>query len=180
MKALAALRFLAQLMLVIACLFVVPVLVLACFPFMRQYDKANVLPGWLQWLNTWDDPGCDQGEYEPQVVWVHVHFGWWVKTWYWLGVRNQAYGLFHALAPVLKFYSPELRVRTGPRWIVVEQDGKLWWNYLRGWRVGSKSVTLTLGWKLRTITQYLDGSDRGGHGNWDRPALDCQLRIRST
>ena len=176
---LALLRFLFQLMLAIACLFVVPVLVLACFPFMRQYDKANVLPAWLQWLNTWDDPGCDQGEYEPQVVWVHVHFGWWVKTWYWLGIRNQAYGLFYALAPQFRFYTPDCVYTKNSYWLTVVQDGRTWFNYVRAFTVGSKTVTVRFGWKLFSITQFLDGSDKTGHGSFDRPTLDCIIRIKS-
>lgn len=52
------------------------------------------------WMNTPDDPGLDmQGLYEPQVLKVRERFGQRVKTWYWLGVRNQMMGLFYLLSP---------------------------------------------------------------------------------
>ena len=70
-----------------------PVMMLMALPFVRN-DPANVLPPVLQFLNTTDDPGANQGMYEPQVKWWNDHWGWLLKTWYWLGVRNQCYGLF--------------------------------------------------------------------------------------
>jgi hypothetical protein len=72
-------------------------LVLLILPFIRE-DMNNVLPPWLQWFNTPDDRGWNQGMYEPQVAAVYHRFGWWAKTWYWLGVRNQMYGLFTEIA----------------------------------------------------------------------------------
>lgn len=74
-----------------------PIPVLLALPFARR-DPANIFPGWLQWLNTPDDPGSEQGMYEPAVAAVYARFGWRVKTWYWLGIRNQMNGLFAALA----------------------------------------------------------------------------------
>jgi hypothetical protein len=73
-----------------------PIAMLLALPFARRTGDS-VLPGWLAWLNTPDDPGPMQGMYEPQVAAVRERFGWLVKTWYWLGIRNQCYGLFAAL-----------------------------------------------------------------------------------
>jgi hypothetical protein len=90
-----------------------PMLMLLALPFARRTGET-VLPGWLAWLNTPDDPGPMQGMYESQVKLVEKdaediaaivdkvtsiqkRFGWYVKTWYWLGIRNQCYGLFAAL-----------------------------------------------------------------------------------
>src|ERR1700752_1135985 len=76
--------------------FLAPVLVLLALPFAKQ-DKTNIFPSWLQWLNTPDDPGCQQGLYEQQVIAVYDWGGFYWKTLYWLGWRNQMYGLFASL-----------------------------------------------------------------------------------
>jgi hypothetical protein len=74
-----------------------PITMLLALAFVRR-SGSSVLPNWLAWLNTPDDPGPDQGMYEPQVVDVYVALGWYAKTWYWLGIRNQMMGLFATLA----------------------------------------------------------------------------------
>jgi hypothetical protein len=51
------------------------------------------------WMNTPDDSDITtQGLYEPQVKAVLDKYGQKVKTWYWLGIRNQMYGLFWKLS----------------------------------------------------------------------------------
>lgn len=51
------------------------------------------------WMNTPDDPDpLKQGLYEPQVASILAKYGQAIKTWYWLGVRNQMNGLFYRLA----------------------------------------------------------------------------------
>ena len=51
------------------------------------------------WMNTPDDPDpLKQGLYEPQVAAILAKYGQAIKTWYWLGVRNQMNGLFYRLA----------------------------------------------------------------------------------
>jgi hypothetical protein len=92
------LRWISLLLLDLAMLVATPVLVLLALPFIRE-DYNNILPSWLQWLNTPDDRGADQGMYEPQVYAVYRHFGLAAKTWYWLGIRNQCNGLFSVLCP---------------------------------------------------------------------------------
>lgn len=89
--------WLALLLLNCICFIAAPVLVTLALPFARPSDHANCLPTWLAWLNTPDDPGRDQGMYEPQVAWVYVWGSWYLKTLYWLGIRNQCYGLFASL-----------------------------------------------------------------------------------
>lgn len=91
------LRWLGLLCLTVVVLVAAPALAALALPFADPNDRDNVFPTWLQWLNTWDDPGCDQGLYEPQVAAVYVACGWYGKTWYWLGIRNQCYGLFELL-----------------------------------------------------------------------------------
>ena len=88
----AVLSWLAQLVLTVVMLFVTPVLMIPCALLQR-------VPAWL---NTPDDPQlANQGLYEPQVLWIKEHLGQRFKTWYWLGIRNQANGLFASLAPSL-------------------------------------------------------------------------------
>lgn len=88
------LRWLCLTALSLFSLVLTPVLVLLALPFAQR--RGDVLP---LWMNTPDDPGPEQGMYEPQVAAVLERFGWRIKTWYWLGVRNQLNGLFYALAP---------------------------------------------------------------------------------
>lgn len=50
-----------------------------------------------------DDPVSPYGQYEPKVRWVYDHFGRFIGDWYWLGIRNSAYGLAYKWKPqVLK------------------------------------------------------------------------------
>lgn len=97
-KVFAGLKWLSQFMLMIVATLGTPFVMLLALPFLKR-DTTNVLPKVLQFLNTYDDLGSGQGMYETQVKWVYDHFGWYVKTWYWLGLRNQCYTLFNWLAP---------------------------------------------------------------------------------
>jgi len=51
------------------------------------------------WFNTPDDPASPHGLYEPKMRGLHRRFGARVADWWWLGVRNRAYGLAYALKP---------------------------------------------------------------------------------
>jgi hypothetical protein len=117
-----------------------PVLVLLALPFADPNDKVDCLPSWLWWLNTQDDQGRDQGLSEPQVV-AKLRYGWYIKTWYWLGIRNQAYALFDSLAPHV---TQPIVKGTAPlgRWLTLTQDGLFYWLYLNNY------VDVGLGWKL--------------------------------
>lgn len=117
-----------------------PITVALALPFARQ-NPTNILPRRLQWLNTPDDPGCDQGMYEPQVQRFFARFGWRAKTWYWLGWRNQWYGLFAALLPKYDG-SPVLARSEGPL-IVYSVPGYSEWTWpLRRVSFGYKVHTL--------------------------------------
>jgi hypothetical protein len=51
------------------------------------------------WFNTPDDPASPHGQYEPKMQRILARFGVLVNDWWWLGVRNRAYGLRYALKP---------------------------------------------------------------------------------
>jgi hypothetical protein len=51
------------------------------------------------WYNTPDDPVSPHGMYEQTMKKMHAHFGTWFADWWWLGIRNTAYGLAYALKP---------------------------------------------------------------------------------
>jgi hypothetical protein len=146
-------KWLALFLLNILVLVLAPVMVICALPFAYREPK-NIFPYWLQWLNTPDDPGCNQGVYEPQVV-ASLRFGWYFKTWYWLGIRNQCCGLFASLcgkydgSPVvesswwkLKIYSvpgykeitwPGLRVSLGYKVHTLKTakvGDPIWWVFM--------------------------------------------------
>jgi hypothetical protein len=135
----------------IAAVVLAPVLVLLALPAVRE-DGNNVLPPWLQWLNTPDDRGSSQGLYEPQVMSVYKRFGFYAKTWYWLGVRNTFGGLWDALArPGLPTYSSGESVQTkGPYragiWLgrsAVAWELDIVWPYS-----ATKCGNIRLGWRV--------------------------------
>jgi len=161
--------WLFQLALVVVMLPLAPVLVLLSLPFVHR-DATNILPPWLQWINTWDDCGENQGMYEPKVKSVYDRFGWWAKTWYWLGIRNQAYGLFHALAPVIRFYDGAVWDRHGVL-TTVTQDGRIYWQveFSGDWSA-TKRYLFRLGWKLFSIERFFTG-DKTGNPDYDRPTF---------
>ncbi len=51
------------------------------------------------WFNTPDDPASPHGQYEPKMRGILARWGVRVNDWWWLGVRNQAYGLAYAMKP---------------------------------------------------------------------------------
>lgn len=71
------------------------------FPIIR-----GDLPRWLAWFETPDErlPG---GLYEPTVEKVYVVWGKWGCTYYWLGLRNRAFGLARAIGKATTDYIPE-------------------------------------------------------------------------
>jgi hypothetical protein len=70
-----------------------------------------------------------------------MQYGWYIKTLYWLGWRNQAYGLFDYLAPHVTAFIYKAYVLWG-RWLTLDQDGKHYWCYLNDY------VDIGFGWKL--------------------------------
>lgn len=114
---------------------------LFALPFVRR-SGANVLPSWLQWLNTPDDPGPDQGMYEAQVAAVYARFGWVVKTWYWLGLRNQLNGLFAILSG--KYDGSEVRVSRRWKFVIYSVPGysEITWPLRR----------VSFGYKVHTLS----------------------------
>ncbi len=155
-----ALSWLGQFLLMLVALVLVPLVMLLALPFTSDTEN-EVLPSWLSWLNTYDDPGYKQGMYEKQVKWWYDTFGWRAKTWYWLGWRNQCYTLFWMLAPKVNFYGGAKLITTGPHYKLV-QDGKTYFDY--EWKY------LGVGWKLFAIERFLAG-DKTGNPDYDRPTF---------
>ena len=50
------------------------------------------------WL-TPDDPVSPHGQYEPKVRAIYDRYGKFIGDWYWLGIRNTAYGLAYKWKP---------------------------------------------------------------------------------
>jgi len=111
------------------------------------------------WMNTPDDTDLEhQGLYEPQVLWWFAHFGQRVKTWYWLGWRNQYYGLFwhlSAQAPkdTTRIYSSPLYPSPGkPGFCHVRMTvgGRTFheWNWIANYPGGKHCIQIRVGWKL--------------------------------
>ena len=125
-----------QFVLTLVMLFMTPLLVALALPFAKSDNKTNIFPSWLQWINTYDDTGCDQGLYEPQVA-AKMKYGWYVKTWYWLGIRNQCYTLFWALSP-----EPKDRIHSETAGWKIIKTSEGYFCYL------SKRCDVGVGWKL--------------------------------
>lgn len=51
------------------------------------------------WFNTPDDPSSPHGLYETKMRRILAKYGRYWSDWWWLGVRNRAYGLRYALKP---------------------------------------------------------------------------------
>jgi len=77
-----------------------------------------------------------KGKYEQQVKDVFDDWGWYIKTWYWLGVRNQMYTLFNWLAPTIG----EVTKTDYTNWKTLTSDGYF--------LILNKSVDVGFGWKL--------------------------------
>ena len=150
-----------------------PFLVFFIIPFFRK-DPVNVLPSWLQWFNTPDDTGCNQGthlpgdptgtQYEQQVVDFGTRWGWRAKTWYWLGVRNQMYGLFKSIgATPPSSWTVHIRstIPTYPRnnpytpgawlgWTTIGAVTYFEFTAVWGW-TATKFGMFRMGWKIQTV-----------------------------
>jgi len=165
----SALCWVGQLLLTIAVAITTPITTLLILPLAKQ-NGYNIFPPWLQWFNTYDDTGENQGLYETQVYsWFTLPttfgqwllsvlpswfprpstpkisllqtIGWYLKTWYWLGIRNQMYGLFYTLAPHV---TEKVIATETSAWKVLrlDQDGKHYFCFL------SKRCDVGWGWKL--------------------------------
>lgn len=51
------------------------------------------------WFNTPDDPVSPRGLYEPFIRKLHDRFGPWWSDYWWLAMRNRAYGFAYAMKP---------------------------------------------------------------------------------
>lgn len=51
------------------------------------------------WFNTPDNPDSPHGMYEPAMKAKHAKWGTYWADWWWLGIRNRAYGLRYSLKP---------------------------------------------------------------------------------
>lgn len=129
----------------------------------QRAAAAPVLPRWLAWFNTPDDPGSTQGQYEPQVKGWLLKYGWRVKTYLWLGWRNQMLGLFRG--PLAARGTPTYRssARPFPRSKGPYTPG-VWWATARigsrvyfeldacwGWPWTSHCANPRMGWRVQDV-----------------------------
>lgn len=157
-----------------------PILVLLALPFTQQTTKASGKPCMpFAWLNTPDDVTGDQGMYEPMVRSIHSTVNWYaakqwgfklwrwtfmtpalpheaiafyVKTWYWLGVRNTFGGLWDKMArPGLPVYQTGSFVQTkGPYragWWFGRSEAAWEFDAVWGW-TAAKCAAIRLGWRV--------------------------------
>ena len=127
-------------------------------PVVQRYR----LPPWLAWAESPDEhlPG---GLYEPTVRRIYERFGWFVSSWYWLGLRNVGNGIVWALGhevPLpLKHMTPieqawygvwrKQRVILGIRF--------MWgWETVRDWHNTKTSQGY---WAVPHVTARLAGQD---------------------
>lgn len=121
----------------------------------------NCLPSWLSWFNTPDDPTGEQGDNEPAVVALQTKRGWRFKTWNWLSVRNQMYGLMWRLSPVAP--AGTTRVYSNPKYpksknpytpgvckVTMGVGSQRYWELTAcwGWPFTSKCANPRIGYKL--------------------------------
>lgn len=152
--------WLFQFLLTVVAFFVTPVLMLLALPFANNAGP-NTLPLWLQFLQTPDDVGPNQGMYETAVAWVNNHLGWHVKTWYWLGIRNQMYGLFWLIAPktaigdVVTGSTPYPNIapfQAGAGLYKIKVSGHTYIEFKAVWSVtASKCMAFGVGYKVHTL-----------------------------
>lgn len=113
------------------------------------------------WMNTPDDPDpLKQGLYEPAVASILAKYGQKVKTWYWLGIRNQLNGLFWYLAPIAP--AGAVRTYTTPAYpktkdpytpgvcsVRMTVNGATYWEWNAVWAwSATKCAQIRLGYKL--------------------------------
>lgn len=163
-RAIAVVNWIGQFALTLVSYILTPILMFLVLPFVRQ-NSDNVLPKSLQLFNTYDDLGQNQGLYESQVyAWfiLPTTFGQWLlgvlpswfprpstpsisllqtvgfylKTWYWLGIRNQCYTLFYWIAPTVG----QVSKRETSNWKILTSG-----SY---WCILNKNVDVGFGWKL--------------------------------
>lgn len=75
-----------------------------------HHDQPNIqryrLPAKWAWVETPDEhlPG---GMYEPTVAKLYKSFGWFITSWYWLGLRNVGQGLLFPYGKIVHpIYTP--------------------------------------------------------------------------
>lgn len=125
------------------------------------------------WFNTPDDPASPRGLGEPAMRALHARFGAWLADWWWLGVRNRAYGLAYALkAPEFR----GLRYETISPVDVSYRAGRLRRIRILGrseWMLSLGLVHVICGYRLRPV---LDELLRNWSGGWPRAPWDVPHR----
>jgi len=170
-------KWIATAALVVAALPLAPLMVAAALALTAVLTRGGRSTAYIpRFLNTYDDPGVDQGMYEPQVAAVYARYGWYVKTLYWLGVRNQCYGLFSAIAPPLRYGDPGLVFYRVGGHLFAEQDGAIYFDLIWRWNwSGSRCGEFRIGWKLFAVEQFLNGSQTCTNPSMNRPTFDLAL-----
>lgn len=106
------------------------------------------------WFNTPDDPTSPRGMGEPFMRKLHAHLPAWIADWWWLGLRNRAYGFAYAMKPaefrglhyasMLAFPEIEFEIRR--------------WGYVRTIRIlGYAEHAVTFEWKRKPLFHILYG-----------------------
>lgn len=67
-------------------------------PSDRLGGKRAKYPKWLSWAETKDELMCGDLTI-PTVKYIHEKFGWFITSWYWLGVRNTGSLLWYVGKP---------------------------------------------------------------------------------
>lgn len=111
------------------------------------------------WFDTPDDNVSPRGMYEERVRKINERFGNWVSDYYWLALRNRAYGYDYAMKPQhfkdMKDYSEieSAWTQTFPRWYgsvrYIQVDG----FYERTYSIGKGKVGFHVitGYRLRPV-----------------------------
>lgn len=73
-------------------------------PSVQRY----VLPDWLFWASTPDET-LPAGLYEPTALKIYKVVGWFLTSWYWLGIRNVGSGIMWKRAiPLGAIYNKDI------------------------------------------------------------------------
>jgi hypothetical protein len=138
------------------------------------------------WFNTPDDPVSPRGQYEPFMQKLQAKVGPWWSDWWWLGVRNKAYGFSYAMKPAIfkgLHYSsiPPGMLTSAVKWSgpflcrIIDMLGyseKTCTLVVYGFPV----VTLIYGYRLRPILDEV--LRNAGRSTWDVPHRQINMDAR--
>ena len=130
-------------------------------PFVTLFYRKGI------WL-TPDDPVSPFGSgttpgasVEPKMIWIYSKFGKFVGDWWWLGVRNTAYGLGYKWKP----------------WILKNREGGDYSGLeMSQFHQGRKRVITLMGPEVYKETTYFFPFFHVIHGYRLRPVLDTMHR----